>query len=112
MQGRVWSAIPNVSSQSKMALGVLWTRPDAASPVSGHFLAMCLIRWCTRVSELAIGLQRLLHLKRDTWRSSSDWMLRPDTSGHHTGRVRSVRRVPNEGVMALFVCGVINRILG
>jgi hypothetical protein len=52
------------------------------------------------VSELAIGHQLLLHLKR-THRGRAA-----------TERVWSVRRVPSEGVTALFVHGVINRELG
>jgi hypothetical protein len=78
------------SGQSRTALGALWTRPGDASPTSGHFLAARPIRWCSRVSEPAIGRQRLLHLKRDTWRSSSDWMLQLDASSVHELHIRSI----------------------
>jgi hypothetical protein len=96
--GRVRLAMLDASGQPTMALGALWTWPDAASPTSGHFLAARLIRCCSCVSELAVGRQRLLRLKRNTWRLSSDRTLRPDGSGVLEQRVRSAQVIPSEGV--------------
>jgi hypothetical protein len=41
----------DMSGQSRMALGALWTRPDTASPMSSHFLAMRLLAFLSTTTK-------------------------------------------------------------
>jgi hypothetical protein len=52
---------------------------------------------CQHVSDLVVGRQWLLSFERDTRQLRADRMQLPNASGHHTGRIRSVRRQPSEG---------------
>jgi hypothetical protein len=45
----------DVSDRSRMALGALWTRLDAASPVFGHFLAMRLLAFLSTTTKNRIN---------------------------------------------------------
>jgi hypothetical protein len=67
--------------------------------------------------ERSIGAPMTRKFEGDAWQSVVHRTLAPDTSGHHTGRVRSVRPerpvtvffLPSEGVTTILALGATNR---